>query len=178
MPLILLSASVLLALLLGLWIVRGGSERSSGKQSSLRFHPVDLAAFRNLLSPEEDDFLRSALKTSHYHKVRRARVRAVQQYLLWIAANCATLLALLRLRVTDPDLASAPDTEGLVHHALKLRVISLGFWMLLWIEFLLPGIEVRPAAAIRRYEHVWRFAESHFRSHLFEPAISAQEATG
>ena len=178
MPLIFLSAGVLAALLLGLWIVRGGSKRSSGKPSSLKLHPVDLAAFRNLLSPEEDDFLRSALKTSHYHKVRRARVRAVQQYLLWIAANCATLLALLRLRVTDPDLASAPDTEGLVHHALKLRVISLGFWLLLWIEFLLPGIEVRPAAAIRRYEDVWRFAESYFRSHLFEPAISAQQATG
>ena len=172
MPLIFLSTGVLAALLLVLWIVRGGSKRSSGKQSSLRFHPVDLAAFRNLLSPEEDDFLRSALKTIHYHKVRRARVRAVQQYLLWIAANCATLLALLRLKV------SAPDTEGIVHHALKLRVISLGFWLLLWIELLLPGIEVRPAAAIRRYEDVWRFAESYFRSHLFEPAISAQEATG
>ena len=178
MPLIFLSTGVLAALLLVLWIVRGGSKRSSGKQSSLRFHPVDLAAFRNLLSPEEDDFLRSALKTIHYHKVRRARVRAVQQYLLWIAANCATLLALLRLKVTAPDLASAPDTEGIVHHALKLRVISLGFWLLLWIELLLPGIEVRPAAAIRRYEDVWRFAESYFRSHLFEPAISAQEATG
>jgi len=62
----------------------------------------------------EEGFLRNALTTSYYYKVRRARLRAVQEYLLWIAANCATLIALLRLRVTDPELASAPETEGLV----------------------------------------------------------------
>jgi hypothetical protein len=102
----------------------------------------------------------------------------VQEYLLWIAANCATLVALLRVRMTDPELASARDTEGLVQNALKLRVISLGFWLLLWIEYLLPGIDVQPASAIRRYEDVWRFAEGYFRTHLFEPVISAREAVG
>src|SRR5690349_20174366 len=147
MTLSFLSTGALAVLLLVLWIVRGGAKRSSGEQTRLRFYPVDFAAFRNLLSQDEEDFLRSALPTSHYHRVRRARLRAVQQYLLWIAANCATLLALLRARITDPELASARDTEGLVQSALKLRVISLGFWLLLWIEFLLPGIDVRPAAA-------------------------------
>jgi len=82
------------------------------------------------------------------------------------------------VRTTDSELASTPDTEGLVQNALKLRVISLGFWALLWIEFLLPGIEVRPAAAIRQYEDVWRFAESYFRAHFFDPKVLAREAVG
>jgi hypothetical protein len=176
MVFILLSTGTLAVLLLVLWIVRGGSKRSSGEQASPRFYSVDVAAFRNLLSQNEDDFLRSALTTTHYHRVRRARLRAVQEYLLWIAANCATLIALLRLSTTDPEPASASDIEGLVQNALKLRTISLGFWALLWIEFLLPGIEVRPAAAVRRYEDVWRFAESYFRTHLSEPGIFAREA--
>jgi len=178
MLLILVGAGALAVVLLVLWIVRGGAQRPSGEQTSARFYPVDLVAFRNLLSQDEEDFLRSALTTSNYHRVRRARLRAVQEYLLWIAANCATLVALLRVRTTDSELASAPDTGGLVQNALKLRVISLGFWALLWIEFLLPGIEVRPAAAIRRYENVWRFAESYFRAHLFEPKVPAGEAVG
>ncbi|HWY67566.1 MAG TPA: hypothetical protein VNX88_02815 [Terriglobales bacterium] len=179
MAILFLSTGALAVMLLMLWIVRGGATRpSSGEQTSARFYPVDLVAFRNLLSQDEEDFLRSALTTSNYHRVRRARLRAVQEYLLWIAANCATLVALLRVRTTDSELASTPDTEGLVQNALKLRVISLGFWVLLWIEFLLPGIEVRPAAAIRRYEDVWRFAESYFRAHLFEPKVLAGEAVG
>lgn len=57
-------------------------------------------------------------------------------------------------------------------------MISLGFWILLWVEFLFPGIEVRPAVAARRYEDVWRFAENYFRTRLSEAAIVAREAVG
>jgi len=156
-------------LFLTLWAVRGGSKRSHDEHT-LRFFAVDVAAFSNLLSPDEEEFLRNVLPRSSYHKVRRARLRAVQEYLLWIAANCATLIALLRLRISDPELESGPDTEGLVRQALRLRLISLGFWVLLWVEFVLPSVQIRPSSAVKRYEDVWRFAEGYFRS--LEPAIN------
>jgi hypothetical protein len=178
MLLVVLSIAVLTGLLLLLWIVRGGSKPLSKRQEEPDFYVIDVAAFRNLLSQDEEEFLRTTLATRQYYRVRRSRLRAVQEYLLWIAANCATLIALLRVRVTDPELAAATDTEVLVQNALKLRMISLGFWALLWIEFAFPGVDVRPAAAARRYEDVWRFAESYFRTRLAEPAIFAREAAG
>lgn len=178
MLLILLSATALAVLLLVLWTVRGGSKPLSKGQIESNFYVVDVAAFRNLLSQDDEDFLRSSLTSSHYHRVRRARMRAIQEYLLWIATNCATLIALLRIHITDPQLESAPDTERLVRNALRLRMISLGFWALLWVEFLLPGMEIRPAAAVRLYEDVWRFAENYFRTHLPEPAVFAREGSG
>ena len=178
MLLVVLTAGALAVLLLVLWIVRGGSKPLGNGRIEANFYPVDVGALRNLLSHEEEQFLRSALPTRQYHKVRRARLRAVQEYLLWIAANCATLTALLRLRITDPELASAPDTQALVQNALRLRMISLGLWLLLWVEFLFPRLEIRPAAAVRRYEDVWRLAESYFGANLPNSAIFARESAG
>ena len=173
MLLILLSAAVLAVLFLVLWSIRGGSQHSVDDYAHPRFYAVDVAAFRNLLSPEEDDFLQNSLTTSSYRTVRRARLRAVQEYLLWIAANCATLIAILRLRISQPEPESAVDTENIVRGALKLRLLSLGFWLLLWIEFILPGVQIRPFAAVRRYEDVWRFAQNYFRAHLLEPVVTS-----
>ena len=169
----LLSASLLAVLLLTLWTIWGGAQRPLGEQRTPKFHAVDIAAFRNLLAQDEEDFLRSALTNVAYRKVRRARLRAVQEYLLWIAANCATLMAVSRLRVTQAELESTVNTEELVRRALRLRLISLSFWALLWIEFVFPGLEIRPFAAVRRYEDVWRFAQGYFRTHLREPVVTS-----
>ena len=79
--LLFLSVAVTLAvLLLVLWIVRGGSKAFSGEETGHSLYPVDVPALRNLLAQDEDDFLRNMLITSDYHKVRRARVRATQEY--------------------------------------------------------------------------------------------------
>ena len=169
----LLSASLLAVLLLTLWTIWGGAQRSLGEQRTPKFYAVDIAAFRNLLAQDEEDFLRSALTTVAYRQERRARQRAVQEYLLWIAANCATLIGILRLRISQPEPESPVDTESIVRGALRLRLISLGFWLLLWIEFVLPGMQIRPFAAVRRYEDVWRFAQGYFRTHLLEPVVTS-----
>ena len=173
-----ITAGLLAGLLLVLWIVRGGGSKSlSNGRGEPTFYPVDSAAFRNLLSREDEEFLRGALPKNHYYRVRRARLRAIQEYLLWIAANCATLIALLRLRIADPALASMPDTQGLVQSALRLRTISLGLWLLLWLEFLFPALEIRPAAAVKRYDDVWRSAENYFRTSLSESVFARHAAS-
>jgi len=177
--LLFLSVTAILAvLLLVLWIVRGGAKVSFGEQTCHSLYPVDVPALRNLLAQDEDDFLRSMLITSAYRKVRRARVRAMQEYLLWISANCATLLAILRLKASAPELASASGTEMLVRNALKLRTISIGFWALLWVEFFLPDLKLRPATTVKQYEEVRRLAEGYFRTHLVEPTTFVHEAIG
>src|SRR5947209_3526244 len=88
-----LIAATFIVLPLAFWLGWGNPRRRRKDWQNLR--QVDLAAFRNLLSSEDDEFLRGSLIPSHYQEVRRARVRATQEYLTWIAENCATLLAQL-----------------------------------------------------------------------------------
>src|SRR3954467_14116923 len=89
-----LSVGGVCALLLVLWMTKARSKASS--EANLRLREVDVAAFRNLLSPGDDEFLKHSLSAHHYRQVRRARLRATQEYLGWIAGNCAVLLRLLR----------------------------------------------------------------------------------
>jgi len=165
-----LIAGALAVLLLVLWIVKRTSSSPFGSQAIL--HEVDLPAFRNLLSREDDLFLRSSLNPAHYRQVRRARLRAVQQYLLWIAGNCAVLLGMLRAQPIECDAGSA-ETEMLVRSALRLRLICVGFWLLLWAEYVLPHMEIRLLSTIRKYEELWRLGEKYLSAKTPRPAVTS-----
>lgn len=167
MPAICLSVACLAALMLVVWMVRGGSEVGSIRGS--RLNKVDVAAFRNLLSREDDDFLRASLSAKHYRRVRRARLRAAQEYLTHIAGDCATLLHLLRDDAPQSTAETDRSTERLAANALRLRVISLGFWLLLWIEYLLPDLQIRHGATLKRYEEFARFADIHLTARPSQP---------
>lgn len=121
---------------------------------------VDLAAFRTLLSRDDEAFLKRTLTARHYLQVRRARLRATQEYLGWIAANCAALLSLLRSVDEHSKADQSADIPALAQSALRLRLIAVGFWLLLWIEYVLPDLEIRPLRTIKRYEDLWRNARS------------------
>ena len=162
MFLILLSTGTLAMFLLVLWIVKGGSKRVSAEYELADLHRIDTAAFHNLLSDDEESFLRSSLTASHYGQVRRARVRAVQEYLFWIAENCATLIAMLRWNQRTNE-ESGRATDSLVQKALQLRLMTLGVWMLLWFDYLLPSLHIRPFGALNRYEQFWRAVDDHLR---------------
>lgn len=147
------------------WIVRGTSGVTK-PGSSPRLHRVDTLAFRNLLSKDDEAYLRTSLSRTRYRLVRRARLRALQEYLLWIATDCAVLLAWMRANQHQPS----RDVETMAHKAITLRLTALAFWALLWVELLVPGIEFRPGAALGNYEEFWRSAEVHLTNNRSQPA--------
>ena len=49
--------------------------------------PVDVEAFRNLINPAEDEYLRHRLPPSQFRIVRRERLRAMAAYVQLIASN-------------------------------------------------------------------------------------------
>lgn len=121
-------------------------------------HPVDTAAFRNLLSAEDEEFLRASLRADHYRQLRRARLRALQQYLLWIAESCAVLVAMLRS--TAANASSSHKIDLLVKRALRIRLTSLALWILLWAEYMFPRLEIRPFRLLTSYEEFRRSVDS------------------
>src|SRR3954470_13800910 len=151
-----LIASAITVLLL-LWWLAKGNVGTKNHPATLR--SVDVAAFRNLLSLEEERFLRMSLRPAHYRRVRRARVRAIQEYLSWIAGNCAVILALLQSGVTQAEYESLDEAAILGRRALQLRLISLGMYTALWLEYLVPDVPIRPLYVVRRYEEFLSRAE-------------------
>ena len=137
------------------WALRGSS-RQAADRSSLRLHAIDISAFRNLLSTDDDHFLQISLIPSAYRRARRARLRAVQEYLLQMAEDCAAIVEMLRIANTVPS----PLAGTLVRRAIRIRLISLGFWFLLWVEWLFPGLELNPIRILRVYEEFRRRAEA------------------
>jgi hypothetical protein len=160
LTIITLVALAVLGLLL--WVVRS----NVGESPSL--HNVDTIALRNLLSQADEEYLRDSLTAKDYQRVRRARLRAVQEYLFWIAEDCAVLLAEIRVH----GLQSPRETESMVWKAITLRLSSLAFWVLLWIEYLLPGIEIRPGRVFGGYDEFVRSAERYLTKGQPQPAMS------
>src|SRR5690349_21886050 len=56
--------------------------------------PVDLLAFRNLISPLEEQYLREHLARSEFRSVQRQRLLAAIAYLDCVSNNAAVLLRL------------------------------------------------------------------------------------
>ena len=137
------------------WIAR----RNKNSPRGTRLHRVDTAAFRNLLSETDEEFLRTSLSSARYRKVRRSRLRAVQEYLLWIADDCEVLLAMIRMDTLQPS----REVEAMSRKAVRLRVVSLAFWVLLWVEYLIPALQIQPSRALGSYEEFSRSAELFLR---------------
>jgi len=114
------AAVVALGIILRLAVTRSlQARRTAGLAATI--HPIDLEAFRNLINPAEDDYLRRRLPTAQFRGVRRERLRAMAAY-VHIAGRNAVVLASVgqaALAAGDPRVAAA--AQQLVNDALLLR---------------------------------------------------------
>jgi hypothetical protein len=152
---ILVSLSIALLLLwMSLRLLTRGGFWPHSEASKLEMREIDLPALRNLLSREEDEFLKASLPPNAYRRVRRARISAVQQYLEWIAENCATLLRLIELSREQRAKLVEDESAMLAAEAVRLRAASLGLWLLLGLQYLFPVLDFRPTSLVRNYERL------------------------
>ena len=86
-----------------------------------RIQPIDVEAFRNLVDPAEDEYLRRRLGASDFRRVRRERLLAMAAYVRVAGRNAAVLVRVGQsaLAVSDPHTAEA--ARQLVDNALLLR---------------------------------------------------------
>jgi hypothetical protein len=167
MLVILLAIAALALLTLTIWILRG--HRAIGMGGAPVLHRVDTLAFQNLLADEDGEYLRSTLSQADYRQVRRARIRAIQEYLIWIAEDCAMLTAILRLDTAETSI----QPETMTREAIRLRLTSLALWSLLWIEYLIPALAFSPGRILAAYEQFRRSAETYLANQAVQPAIAA-----
>jgi hypothetical protein len=117
---------------------------------------VDIEAFRNLIDPDEEEFLRANLTPSEFRSIQRERLRAAVEYVSCAAQNAAILLRLADAGRHSPDPATAEAAQKLADNALRLRLYALHAIPRLYLGMIFPGSRISPVRIAERYEQMAR----------------------
>ena len=154
LTLILVAAAFLVAALL-LWAVRGHAQIVHGlPQLEAHTRPVDLPAFRNLIDPAEEDYLREHLSAQRFRAVQRERLRAALEYVQRTAYNAAILLRMGEAARRDQDPEVAAAGRELVSSALRHRVNAKLAKVLLYARIIMPGARISVTRVTDAYENL------------------------
>lgn len=152
LSLIIVGSAAALALLL--WVAARGQAAAVRELDELAGHtrPVDLAAFRNLVDPAEEAYLRAHLPPRVFREVQRERLRAAAEYVARAAQNAAVLLRLGQAMRHAEGAEVSGAARELMENALRLRVYALLALMLLYARMAVPGARLSPTGIVDRYE--------------------------
>ena len=138
-----------------IWVTRGRAKAISDlRELPQQTRPVDVAAFRNLIDPEEEEFLRANMPARDFRLIQKKRTLAAIAYVNCAAHNAAVLLRLGQAarRSSDPQVSLA--AQQLVNSAMRLRIYALLALLKLYPATLVPGARVSPAAVADAYQQL------------------------
>ncbi|HUA14308.1 MAG TPA: hypothetical protein VMG31_03355 [Verrucomicrobiae bacterium] len=88
---------------------------------SAQIEPIDIEAFRNLVSPAESEYLRRRLPAAEFRRVQRHRLQATARYVQAAARNASTLTRVGQSALASSDPQTVEAARQLVDNALLLR---------------------------------------------------------
>jgi hypothetical protein len=148
--------AALLALLFSVKLTRGLALSTVLDNPAAHIRSVDVDAFRNLVDPDEEEFLRSHLSPADFRRIQRERLRAAIEYVFCAAHNAAILLRLADDGRRSPDDATAEAAQKLADNALRLRLYALQAIPKLYLGMILPGSRISPVGIAESYEQMTR----------------------
>jgi len=116
--------------------------------------PVDLAAFRNLIDPAEEDYLRQQLPAVQFRSLQRERLHAALEYVRRAACNGALLLRLGEAASHDKDPEIAAAARTLMNDALRLRMNAMLAMLVLYARIVMPGARISIGRVTDIYENL------------------------
>ena len=121
-----------------------------------RIRAVDVDAFRNLVDPDEEEYLRTNLPPAEFRRIQRERLKAAVEYVSCAAQNAAILLRLADAGRHSSDPATAEAAEKLVDNAIRLRIYASLSVPRLYLGMILPGAHISPVRIAESYELMTR----------------------
>ncbi len=121
---------------------------------SPHLRPVDVEAFRNLVDPAEEVYLRRHLPPREFRKIQRERFWAATEYVSAAAHNAAILLRLGEAARRSPDPQIAQAAQQLVDCAVRLRLYAFLVQAKLYVGILLPGSRFSPTGIADTYQQL------------------------
>jgi hypothetical protein len=154
---IILVIAAALALVFILSVTLSHSLQISGRAAlAPQIQPIDVEAFRNLVDPREDDYLRRRLPVAQFRLVRRERLRAMAIYVRTAGRNAAVLVRMGQTAITASDARTAEAARQLVDNALLLRrnaaFALLRIYAALYVALAWPNSGLAAAPVLRGYE--------------------------
>lgn len=130
--------------------------RQTPAELSKNLKVVDVDAFRNLVDPREEDFLRRNLPAAEFRAIHRERMRAAIDYISGVSGNANILMRMgeAARRSTDPSIAETG--EKLVNSALRLRLYAFHAKTKLYIGIVLPSTTIPSRRLTDGYESMTR----------------------
>jgi hypothetical protein len=147
------AAALALVLILGL-TVSTRLRLSPGSALARKIEPVDIEAFRNLINPAENDYLRHRLRASELRMVQRERLRAAAAYIHVAARNAAVLIAVGQSALHASDPATAEAARQLVDNALLLRRNATMSLLRIYVALAWPKSALAAAPIVHGYEQL------------------------
>lgn len=124
----------------------------TGPDVSEQIQPIDLEAFRNLVDPTEDDYLRRCMPLSEFRRVQRDRLLAVAAYVKIAARNAALLAGIGQDALAAADPSTVEAARQLVERALSLRRNSALALIRIYLQFVWPRSGFAAAPILSAYE--------------------------
>ncbi len=142
-----------LALVVILRVAVSGSlqiSRDAGLAGQLQ--PIDIVAFRNLIDPSEDHYLRGSLPAADFRAVQRKRLRAMAAYVQAAGRNAEILVRIAQSALASSDPHTAEAARRLVNDALWLRRNAAFALLRIHIALAWPNSSLAAASVLNRYQ--------------------------
>lgn len=149
--------------------IRSRARRVDLEETVQAFRSLDIEAFRNLVDPAEEAFLRNHLPPNKFREIKRQRAWAALLY-AWEAGRAATALARVgqaAQRSLDREIAASG--VQVTENAFRLRLQSVRVSLHLLTEVLLPGLSSRSVPSLA--DPYQRAAETLFRLGSFPSGV-------
>jgi hypothetical protein len=131
-----------------------GLQVSTDRSLAGQLQPIDVAAFRNLVDPAEDAYLRRRMPAAEFHRVRRARLRATVVYVQTASRNAAILVRLGQDALVSSDARTADAARQLVENALLLRRNATFALFRIYVALAWPDAGLAAAPLLQGYERL------------------------
>jgi hypothetical protein len=148
-----ISAIVALSVILRIAVKQALQSKSSNNLAGT-IRPIDIHAFRNLINPAEDDYLRCRLPPAQFRLVRRERLRAMAAYAQVAGQNAAVLVRIGEAALASGDVRIAEAARQLVNDALLLRRNTTVALARIYLALAWPNSRFAAVRVIDRYEQV------------------------
>jgi hypothetical protein len=141
-----------------LWIRTKRRTGLDEAEVAARMSSVDLEAFRNLVDPEEEEYLRENLPPADFRVVQRERLLAALHYVVAVSQNAARLLQLGQAAKTSADPRVAEAGQHIVDNAVRLRLYALRARVRLYAKIAFPTAKLKPVDVASQYQEISNWA--------------------
>jgi hypothetical protein len=127
---------------------------SEGASLAGRIQPIDVEAFRNLIDPAEDEYLRRRLSGTEFRTVQRKRLRAMAAYVWTAGQNAGVLVRIGQHALAASDAQTVEAARQLVDNALLLRRNATFALLRIYVALAWPNSGLAAGQVLSGYERV------------------------